>query len=236
MANMRFFIDFDGTISLVDVVDAVLERFALKEWKAIERQWTQGRIGSRACLAKQMDLVRASKKQLQTLVDSIRIDPHFAGFLRLTMELGMPVTVLSDGFDFIIRRVLKKALQKDPGLLKHLDIYCNRLRWDKHEGPKAVFSGRICAHGCATCKPALIKKLSVRTDEVIFIGDGFSDRFAAKVSDLCFAKHRLLDYCKKEEIPHLAYEHFGQIRRWLRQRTKGVLIERASECLCCSAA
>lgn len=218
MKPIKFFIDFDGTISHVDVVDAVLDRFALKEWKQIERQWARGRIGSRICLKKQMNLVRASKKQLEQLIDSVKIDPHFVEFLRLSKDLGIPVCIASDGFDFIIKRVLKKALRTDPKLFDYLSIDCNTVRWRPSEGPKAVFPNKSCVHGCANCKPAVIQRHSKPTDEVIFVGDGLSDRFAAKVSDLCFAKNRLLDCCKKEKIAYLKYENFGQIRRWLMTR------------------
>lgn len=39
--------DFDGTISLNDTTDHLLETFALDGWQAIEQQWEQGLIGSK---------------------------------------------------------------------------------------------------------------------------------------------------------------------------------------------
>ncbi|PYS76594.1 MAG: phosphatase, partial [Acidobacteria bacterium] len=41
------FLDFDGTISERDAIDAMLEAFAAPEWLAVEEEWQAGRIGSR---------------------------------------------------------------------------------------------------------------------------------------------------------------------------------------------
>ena len=41
--------DFDGTLTLNDTVDAILEAFAEPEWTEVEAEWAAGRIGSRDC-------------------------------------------------------------------------------------------------------------------------------------------------------------------------------------------
>ena len=61
--RIKFFIDFDGTITLEDVVDRVLDRFASGEWKKVEREWVEGKIGSRECLSRSP---RSSKKVSNT--------------------------------------------------------------------------------------------------------------------------------------------------------------------------
>jgi len=65
------FLDFDGTISRVDVVDAILDRYADPAWERIEREWKAGRIGSRACLAGQLALVRATQAEVDGLLASV---------------------------------------------------------------------------------------------------------------------------------------------------------------------
>ena len=47
------FLDFDGTISERDAIDALLEAFADSRWLVIEEEWKAGRIGSRECLREQ---------------------------------------------------------------------------------------------------------------------------------------------------------------------------------------
>ena len=108
MDKMRIFVDFDGTISTRDVVGAVLERVARKVWLDVEKEWQAGRIGSRECLARQIDFVVAKEEELNPLVDSIGIDPFFIAFLKKSKELGIPVSIVSDGFDLFIEQLLKK--------------------------------------------------------------------------------------------------------------------------------
>jgi 2-hydroxy-3-keto-5-methylthiopentenyl-1-phosphate phosphatase len=46
-SRVRVFVDFDGTISLEDTTDVILERFADPEWRKVEAEWLAGIIGSR---------------------------------------------------------------------------------------------------------------------------------------------------------------------------------------------
>ncbi len=73
-------VDFDGTIVHQDATDLILERFALPEWRDVERDWVAGRIGSRECLARQVDLVRASETDLNSLRNENEIAPDIPAF------------------------------------------------------------------------------------------------------------------------------------------------------------
>src|SRR5882672_3580980 len=102
-------VDFDGTIVHQDATDLILERFALPEWREVEQEWVAGRIGSRECLARQVDLVRASAAEMDGLIESIEIDPAFSTFTALCRELGYSVVVGSDGLDRVIAAILSRA-------------------------------------------------------------------------------------------------------------------------------
>jgi HAD superfamily phosphoserine phosphatase-like hydrolase len=121
-ASVRVFIDFDGTISIGDTTDRILERFADPAWQAVEADWVAGRIGSRECLARQIDLVRATPEVLNAFAQNSAIDPHFAGFAALCEAHALPVTVVSDGLDRIATAMLARA-----GV--HLPIIANHLDW-----------------------------------------------------------------------------------------------------------
>ena len=127
----------------------------------------------------------------------------------------MLVTIVSDGFDVLIERILKKNLAGKTGYLKALPIFSNHLQ-PNGGGFKAVFpSERVCPHGCANCKAALIKKLTSADDNVFFVGDGMSDRYAAEAAHLVFAKGKLLEHCVKRRIDHIAYSDFRKVTEWL---------------------
>ena len=83
LQKTMLFLDFDGTISRRDAVDAILETYADPKWLTCEEEWRAGRIGSRDCLRAQMSLVRASRKQIDALLDETGIDEHFVPLLEM---------------------------------------------------------------------------------------------------------------------------------------------------------
>ena len=211
---LKFFIDFDGTITTEDVIDKILERFADPSWRLIEEEWAGGKIGSRECLIRQMELVSAPPGSFRSLVDAITIDPHFADFLRCAAARRIPVAIVSDGLTEVIQRVLQRALGAEPALLEGLPVFANRVRWDA-TGPRLVFDREPCAHGCANCKEAVMRANLTDGERVLFVGDGLSDRYAAAAADLVFAKNALLDYCREKGLSHMAYKDFSDIEKWL---------------------
>lgn len=220
--NLRFFIDFDGTVTTQDAVDLVLERFAADEWKEIEEEWTKGKIGSRECLMRQMALVSATQAEMLDLAASIQADPGFVSFLRTLKSLSVPAVIVSDGFDVIIQAVLRRVLHEEPALLKTLPVYSNRLTWvnDRKVKPFFLTSSNVCVHGCANCKVRVMEKIKSDKDHVVFVGDGLSDRFAAAESSTVFTKKSLLQFCQEQKIPHKAYEGFRDIEDWVLVQSK----------------
>jgi 2,3-diketo-5-methylthio-1-phosphopentane phosphatase len=211
---IRFFVDFDGTVTETDVVDLLLERFASPQWKVIEKRWVDGIIGSRECLAEQVKLISAEPSAFRELLKTVKVDPAFLSFLKRAGALSVPVTVVSDGFDLVIDAILQNTI--GDWLAGHdLPVYSNRLQWNGR-GLEPIFPKSVgCEHGCANCKPAIMRRLSSAKDTVVFVGDGNSDRFAAETATLTFAKGKLLDYCRKKGIRHEAYQNFESVERWL---------------------
>jgi 2,3-diketo-5-methylthio-1-phosphopentane phosphatase len=197
-------------------VDLVLERFADKTWKDVEKDWAEGRIGSRECLSRQIGLVQATPEQIREAVADVQLDPYFVPFLKKAEELGVLVTIVSDGFDLLIEQILKQNLHEaKPALLKGLPIYSNRLQ-KTPEGYKALFPMEdACAHDCANCKLTVIKKTTTLDDYVFFVGDGLSDRYAARHAHLTFAKGKLLKYCEDNQIDHIPYKNFKKVEDWM---------------------
>lgn len=211
------FCDFDGTITQLDVTDEILAQFAHPSWHEVEQEWACGSIGSRECLERQMALVDASAAELNQLIDAVPIDGHFSKFLRLVENHRLPFYVLSDGFDYVVRRVLKRAGVN--GCLRNgTHLFASALRV---EGRRAVtsfpHSATPCEHDCATCKVEIMQRLSAGRSPVVFIGDGLSDRFAVEEADVVFAKRQLLVHCREHGIACRAFETFAEIEVALRQ-------------------
>ena len=211
----RVFVDFDGTIAPVDTTDLLLERFADPAWREIEEDWTAGRIGSRECLVRQIDLVRASQAEIDAFVASIEIDSGFAGFARLCERLGHSVTVLSDGLDRTIEAVLDRY-QLD------LPFYANRLQWQGGDRWRLSFphARSDCQTLSGNCKCHFTEGQPRQLR--VLVGDGRSDFCAAGRADLVLAKGALLQHCRAARLPHLAFTDFNeaslQFAGWLEGR------------------
>ena len=220
------FCDFDGTITSADVTDEILTRLADPAWKEIEALWMQGRIGSQECLQRQLALVKTSKGDLNRLIDSISLDPHFHQFARYVRETSLPFIVVSDGLDHVIRRILvKSGLWRRPH--NGSDFFSSSVRLkDGRIDVSFPHSRAGCAHGCATCKPSLIRKLKREHWPVLYIGDGFSDRHAVFEADFVYARRPLFEFCRERGIPCRVFETFaeieGAVARW---RDGGAVIE-----------
>jgi 2,3-diketo-5-methylthio-1-phosphopentane phosphatase len=181
----------------------------------VEQEWVRGQIGSRECLERQMALVETSAEQFHALLDSIPIDPHFASFYRFTRTHRIPFYVLSDGFDYVIRRILKRSGVNGP-LRNGTHLFSSALRLEgRRLIPFFPLSSRPCEHGCGTCKAAVIRRLGAGRRPIIFIGDGLSDRFAVELADVVFAKSRLLTYCREAGISCQPYQTFAEVEEGL---------------------
>ena len=206
------FCDFDGTITPLDVTDQILTQFAHPSWREIEQQWMQGMIGSRECLERQIALFDAPAGELNAVIDAIAIDTEFKAFCKFARQKHLPLYIISDGFDYVIRRVLKVA-----GVARHFrsgsNLFASALRMEgRRLAPSFPHSPEPCAHGCATCKAALIRRLRENRHPVIFIGDGMSDRFAVEAADVVFAKRHLLAYCRENGIACHPFETFKDVQ------------------------
>lgn len=201
---MQLYCDFDGTISLEDVTDLVLEHLADAQWLELEAQWKAGEIGSRECMQRQIALIRASRRELDELLDQARIDPHFAEFAAFCERSGIDVTIVSDGVDYFIARMLARAG------LQHLPIMANHLEMTP-QGYQlhAPFARQNCRSAAGVCKCEIVSRGS---QPRIFVGDGRSDFCVSILPEIVFAKGKLAQHCASQAIPFIAYRQFDEVQ------------------------
>ena len=201
-SNVRAFVDFDGTISLEDTTDVVLERFADPSWQKVEAEWLAGHIGSRECMKRQVELIRATPEQLDALCDEIPLDPQFGDFVALCHSRNIPVAVVSDGLDRNIIRMLSRMNIDVPVLANRL-VYQGDRRWSL-EFPYANAS---CQSGAGNCKCIALN--SEQNTLRILIGDGRSDFCASETADFVLAKAALAEHCQTSGVPFIVFGNFA---------------------------
>lgn len=223
------FSDFDGTITLADVTDEILSQLADPKWQEVEQLWKAGEIGSQECLARQLALISTTANKLNAVIDSVPLDPGFGEFVRFVRQKRIPFFVTSDGMDYVIRRVLA-----------HSGLHMRPRNGSQFFSTSArLIKGRLtvsfphasaaCAHGCATCKPAVLERLRGNHWPLIYIGDGLSDCHAVRQADFVYAREPLFSMCRKENIPCRRFETFGDIARALDRWTSGEAIAEMEE-------
>lgn len=209
--RLNIFCDFDGTIANLDVTDKILGTFALPAWRDVEREWKAGRIGSRECMSRQVELLDCSIHDLDSLLGDIGIDPDFASFVSFCQDRDWSMCVLSDGIDYAIHSIL----HRDD--LDSLPVYSNRMVHSKCNGEggggyrlEFPYANLSCSTGSGTCKCSLMRKLGRENSFNILIGDGASDFCAAAKVDLVLAKDKLLAYCRKTGLPCIGFANFEE--------------------------
>lgn len=204
---MQVFCDFDGTIAKVDTTDLVLTRLADPSWEDLERRWQRGQITAAECMRDQIALIGGDDKALDTVLDSVQLTEGFVQFAAWCQANAVPLTVVSDGVDYFIARILGRH---DLG---HLPVVANRLAGEaaarRLEQP---WSRAGCAAGSGVCKcQAAARAESGEASLLVFIGDGRSDFCVSGRADLLFARDALADYARARAMPHHEFSDFHTI-------------------------
>lgn len=203
---MLFVVDFDGTISQGDTIDALLETFADDRWQAYERAWLAGEIDAVTCMQQQLALVKADNIAIESFFRSIQLDHSFLRFYALAKQVGK-VVIASDGLDHAIKVAMQHAR------FPNIPMFANRLHFTP-QGIRMSFPNRQadCAGGNGNCKCAVARSQQTAASEpIVLIGDGKSDACLAQRADVVFAKAGLLRFCIDRQIPHIPFHTFDDI-------------------------
>ena len=202
---MLFVIDFDGTVAPTDTVDALLERFADPDWRAVEAQWVRGEINSQQCMAAQLGMVRTDQAVIEKFLQQAEIDPSFAEFVEYVRPFA-ELAVVSDGLDYTILHALRAI---EPPLA----IYANALEFrSRCLGIGFPHADAECKVNSGVCKCAVARSIDAgRGLATILIGDGQSDTCIARTADHVFAKGSLRRFCLTENIVHTPFETFADV-------------------------
>ncbi len=203
-------IDFDGTVTDIDIIDAVLQKYARPEWNEVEVLWEQGIIGSRECLERQMAMVEGTLAQLLDYIGRFPIDETFGYFISFLEDRQIPFAIVSDGFQVFIERLLENAG------LGRVPIIANGL-WEEQGRLKTVFPYADQDCNAANCKCMAVQDLS-KDRALILLGDGQSDYCLAHRSSHVFSKKKLTEYCFEHNIPHTPFDSFGEITEFLKTK------------------
>lgn len=222
--NFKVFVDFDGTITRRDVGEAMFLEFGdADSANRIIQDWIDKNINAVQCWQQLCSSIKSLNiAAFDKFISDIEIDEGFVKFVGYCQSNNIEITVLSDGLDYYIKRILDKEK------LNHLKVFSNQLIIDDNNNlvPVFPFTDEECDR-CANCKRNHVLNLSSEEDYSVYIGDGWSDTCPAQYCDFIFAKNSLLKYCEMNRITFFPYTNFlDVIKRFEELRSKKRLKKR----------
>jgi 2,3-diketo-5-methylthio-1-phosphopentane phosphatase len=215
---LKIFVDFDGTITLNDVGDAMFERFGGSGAVEAVEAYVAGETSAVECFRRECAACgEVAVKELDEFLDRQEVDGTFAEFLNFCASENIKCAIFSDGMDYYINRILRRA-----GIPK-IELYSNVLHFDPVEGSSSVRFRPEFPHQhencdrCASCKRAVLVSNSAEEDIIVTVGEGYSDRCPAPYADIIFAKDDLAAWCRSSGFAFEEYQTFGDVKRRLQQ-------------------
>jgi len=218
LPSIKIFTDFDGTITVNDVGDAMFERFGGSRCSEYIGQYWKGLISAAECFRKESaQCGEVDKNVLDKFLDSQPIDQSFIPFIGFCKSNAIDLAIFSDGMEYYIRRILDRNGAGD------VPFFSNVLHLESVTGsasvtfvPEFPYESESCDR-CACCKRNIMLTHSDDDDILICIGEGYSDRCPVKYADIVFAKDSLIEYCTSEGLPFYEYSSFNDISERLQQ-------------------
>jgi 2,3-diketo-5-methylthio-1-phosphopentane phosphatase len=206
---LAILVDYDGTIALTDVADAILYQFLGERLTQDNAAYASGEVGSRTLFISQVESLPGDPAPLLALAEAQPLDPTFAPFVSRALELQIPVEVVSDGLGFYVEPGLRR-LGVPP-----IPVVSNETTFDGTRAAMAFPYGHPDCLVCGTCKRRRVLAHQAAGRSVAFIGDGDTDRYAAAHADLVFAKGRLVPLCRSQGWLFTPWDDFGELTTWL---------------------
>jgi 2-hydroxy-3-keto-5-methylthiopentenyl-1-phosphate phosphatase len=202
-------VDFDGTITEDDMLIAIEDAFGEPSDVArVDALFDAGELTLREEISGKFASVTAPLDEVVAwTVEHARVRPGFRGFVELARERGWRVVIVSSGFQELIEPVLERE-----GV--QAELRANRV--DTSGGNWRVLwsYGEPCEACGESCKRTVVRELAAG-DEIVYLGDGYSDRCAALASDRVFAIRGLATYLEREGVPYTPFDDFRDVARHL---------------------
>ena len=202
-------VDFDGTVTEQDLLDTIASRFGDPAvYQEVDEGLDEGRMPLREVITREFAPVT---KPLEEIVawelENVRIRPGFREFVELAQSRGWRLVIVSSGFHELIEPILDHE-----GV--DVELHANRVD-PRPDGWRVLWQYDESCESCGeSCKRSIVQEFG-GGDEIVYVGDGYSDRCAAEASDRVFATKGLARYLDERGVPYEPFDDFNDIARRL---------------------
>jgi 2-hydroxy-3-keto-5-methylthiopentenyl-1-phosphate phosphatase len=190
---MTVILDWDGTVTVEDTLILALREFG--DWRVYldaAAALARGEITLHEEIRRDAESIRTPiAKVVSWLAENVELRP---GFHELA-DAHEPMIVSSN-----FRQLIEPILERER---LQLVVRANEVEW-RPEGWRATFRN---GHACGTCGEPC-KRADLPDGDVVYVGDGYSDRCAARAADRVFARDGLARYLDEHGV---AYEPFDDL-------------------------
>jgi 2-hydroxy-3-keto-5-methylthiopentenyl-1-phosphate phosphatase len=210
LSQRTLVVDFDGTITEQDVLDEIARTFGDDEvYREVDEALDRNGITLHEVLRREFEPVRASLEEVVEWVHAnSTVRPGFRELVELARERGWRLVVVSSGFRQLIEPMLERAG------IEGLELVSNEVDPDPSGWRITFFDESRCEVCGEACKRTTVRSV-VDGGEVVYVGDGYSDRCAAEASDRVFATKGLARYLDERGIPYERFDDFHDVTHGL---------------------
>lgn len=206
---MLILCDFDGTVTSVDTNSFLASRFAPEAQQRVAGALAARTMTLREVLEAELGAMTAGRDAIvAAAVKAIPFRAHFHVFLDDASSRGDRVVLLSAGFRQLIVPMLD-ANGVDPG---GVELIANDIDFTASGGVITWRDLPVCTSCGEECKRSDVARMRAMVgdgEQVVYIGDGFSDRCGAETADRIFARGSLAAYLDGIDV---GYEWFDDFR------------------------
>ena len=197
---MRLVIDWDGTVTVADTMDLIVREFGDAELvdrfsDAFIDDFKPLPVTLQHVVESEMATIKAPLAEVvEWLIEKVELRP---GFVELAGR-ERPLLLSSN-----IRQLIQPVLEHY-GI--EADLLANELVSDGEAGWRVRFDGELCPVCGERCK-----RPKLPSGEVVYVGNGYSDRCPALASARVFARCGLARYLDAVGAPYEPFGDFHQI-------------------------
>jgi 2,3-diketo-5-methylthio-1-phosphopentane phosphatase len=201
-ANCVVFSDFDGTITMHDLLDTIVDHYLGKSYRSdIDKQVIENRLEHDRSLKIIFKQIKCSLSDALKLINKYEwvIDPDFKKFYKMIVNKNINIYILSAGFKTFITHFLP-YIPEETIYANDIDIINN------------IWTPRFISKNGLN-KVRFIEKLKEIGKKTVYIGDGTSDIGVVEYVDVLFAKKGsyLETYCVQNDIKYIPFINFSDI-------------------------
>jgi 2-hydroxy-3-keto-5-methylthiopentenyl-1-phosphate phosphatase len=209
LSRRTLVVDFDGTVTQEDLLDEIASRFGDPVvYQEVDDGLDTGRMPLREVITREFEPVRRPLEEIVAWeLENVSIRPGFRELVEVAKERGWRFVIVSSGFHELIEPILEHE-----GV--EVELHANRVD-ARPEGWRVLWQYDGTCDSCGeSCKRSIVQEFA-GDGELVYVGDGYSDRCAAEASDLVFATKGLASYLDGRGIPYEHFDDFHDVARGL---------------------